>query len=195
MTYAQYWILDAVAEDRYALSTLREDVVENAFNRKGHGLTRPQLIKTLTDLFSDGDIFVTYDDDSEQHTLSETEIGAAFMSSRWVWYGLTQQGGAKWEAISRPEWLRFITGGLNEEANDCDVASANRAAIAEYLHDDRVRDRIIPASVVWQEILDWQATYWKSLPAGFEVHFRITNPSEDFMVAQPPKNWYTNPFA
>ena len=36
--------------------------------------------------------------------------------------------------------------------------------------------KIDPATAVWEELTPWQATYWKTLPHGYQVSFQCEEP-------------------
>lgn len=114
MDRAEYWILDAIAEGMWLLGTLKPDIVQMAFNRPGHGLDYDALIGLLDRLFRDGDLVADRVslpnwEDSQLFVPTREEIVdlLAVVGGPDVFYGLTAQGGARWEAVSAPDWERF----------------------------------------------------------------------------------------
>jgi hypothetical protein len=124
----EYWILDVAVECAQYISSLRheEEYLEQAFNRKGHGLTYLEILDTLDSLFQRGDIIASFH--SNDITLYSTE---PFLPTREqidlamkeelpcsVFYELTPQGGARWESISQTNWNYFFDFVWPEEANE-----------------------------------------------------------------------------
>ncbi len=198
MDRAEYWILDAAVEGMWALGTLKPDIVQMAFNRPGHGLSYDALIGLLDRLFQRGDLVADRVgrlnwEDSHLSVPTREEIVdlLAVVGGPDVWYGLTAQGGARWEAVSAPDWERF---------SDCwwgdpdwwGAVSADHLRVEQYLSSAKVQSRIVPGSELWEVVTPWQATYWKTLPIGHKVSFRITKPKRLMPWAEPAADWYKN---
>ena len=165
MTGGEYWILDVVLEWRDSIRALEPDdieALEAAFNRKWHGLPHDELLDTLDSLFQRGDIiageFASDHDDAhtELYTLSRKDIEAELRRRLYkgrrrppscIYYGLTAQGGARWEAISRPDWNCYLNRYGNQDANglDCqEMESSNKALIEAYLERELRLGRVLP---------------------------------------------------
>jgi len=97
-----------------------------------------------------------------------------------VYYGLTAQGGAKWEAAARPDWNRFIYGGYSD--SEAELISMNRQWVERYfmLIQPGGFDTLfaVPGTEVWDTLEPWQALYWKTLPIGHRVRFTYTSGGE-----------------
>lgn len=198
MDRAEYWILDSVVDGMRLFGTLHPAVVQEAFNRPGHGLGYDQLLDLLNCLFQSGDLvanrvsLLNYED-SRLFVPARAELAGLFTvtGDSDVFYGLTAQGGARWEAVSAPDWNGF---------SDCwwtepdwwGAVGADRRRVEQYLLSAQVQARVVPGSEFWEVVRPWQATYWKSLPIAHKVSFRITESEEAMPWAAPAAGWYKN---
>ena len=119
-------------------------------------------------------------------------------------YGLTQEGGAQWEAFAAPDWQKYIAGGWGYQFSDEDeycweLICADKAWLEAYIeslcYHDHDHKEVISESVAWDYVTPWQATYWKQLDGGHRVRFQDQVKTElDFI--QPPsleffyQGWY-----
>ena len=198
MSAASFWILDAVATDKWPLDYLKENVVEQAFNREGHGLTDHELFQLLCQLFTEGFLFAdrVFDFQTWANELlipGITELQRIFSGQDWVWYGLTEKGSAFWETVTQPNWQNYIFSGLAADGQCC-VASGGRQILQSYLFKPDVQCCVAPGTLHIETVADWKATYWKTLPTGYTACFVVpTDKVEDFPFAESADDWYTNP--
>ena len=101
--------------------------------------------------------------------------------------GFTSAGGTIWEWIHNPDWARYIkyytlyTSDVSDGAKNLYLESTNRERILElcnllrFVGYDAAPD--IPVS--WATVVDWGATYWKTLPLAFQVTIACTEISDD----------------
>lgn len=94
-------------------------------------------------------------------------------------YYLTSQGGARWESMASPDWSKF----LNIENFDCPgqglLVGTTKNIVEKFLALDcflAVSYKHIPGTEVWQVLEPWPATYWKTLPRGYQVAYK-THPA------------------
>lgn len=218
MSSAEWWILDSVATFQFPLDALAtQDGVAFTLNRKWHGLTEDELVDTLYRLFHDGDLIA---ERFEKHaSLGEfvptrTEIMSALSfvppnrrtkgydpaSAFEAYYGLTAQGGARWEAVFRPDWNRYVYSDVG--LDDGQTIAMDRCLVEQYEYFSRYGSdiSIIAGSEQWDVLEPWQATYWKTLPIGHRLRYRFTCEEASKMKEIPDaaeqffkgiNNWYT----
>ena len=213
MERAEYWILDCALETSTPLCGLVSEQIEELFNRGSHGLSRPELIDLLGRMFGGGDLVVRELSRRELEKVGELfvpdirQIEAGLRGERNLYYSITEQGGAKWEEVSKPEWSRYVSGWKYEdpkEFREGEAASMDRELVEEQLSMwSGLGVEIQFFSQKWDRPAPWQATYWKSLPEGHRVTFlcreRFRN---DFFSRtkvyqrwlEKVESWYTNPF-
>jgi len=209
MNRNEYWLLNSAVEGWYPLVWLVCDNVEEVFNKRHHGLQRDELVSVLAELFRRGDLLAQRVEkfiEKEIFTPTRAEIEAALDDRVRCYYGLTSQGGAKWEEVSRPQWERYITAGVYADPQEGEVIGSDRQLVEKY---DSLSDYVTDISVIagsrrWDVLEPWQATYWKELPLGHRLRFKyevkelpINDPayrekckevSEEF---NEMKKWYT----
>jgi hypothetical protein len=218
---AVYWLLDAAALGWMPLEWLTADNVCEVFNtRRGHELSFPDLVDTLEGLFQSGDLIA---ERLEQNHLtgefvpSRPDLVAGLSGQVWLYYGLTGQGGARWEAFARPDWSRYIDASYWTDTTDGDIevgeiVAQDKHAVEQYLaalyaHYVNPTYTIHPDSEHWDLLIPWDVTYWKTLPQGYRVHFTYHDETDRDVVAQrllvaygrpawperimTPANWYT----
>ena len=100
-------------------------------------------------------------------------------------YGLTQEGGAQWEAFAAPDWQKYIAGSSRPEdeegeyemwelmCGDKNWLDAYMASMCFYQQME-----VILESVEWDYVTPWQATYWKRLDGGHRVRCQRRDKSE-----------------
>jgi hypothetical protein len=144
---ARYWLLDSVVEFELPLDLLVSSVLEETLNRRGHGLPYEALIVALHELFEDGDLFAQHMSNflsrtraikepttgkpiprkpiGEQFSPTRLEIEVGLRGEIPINYGLTLQGGAKWEEISQPRWEQYLVAGyiqeISKETPECEA--------------------------------------------------------------------------
>jgi len=195
---AEYWILESVVEAGRMLPTLRPDAVEEAFNRKGHGLSDVQLLETLYGLFLQGYLsaehsYRSQNPSREKFVPSHDQLQSILEEWQQVWYDLTPKGGAVWERLSRPNWQRFIHSSTHATEPQCTVYCANRQRIEDFLGRNDVVENVLQETVWWERKEPWKVTNWKTLAYGYEVYFEYRD-SDDPLWIEPPMYWYTKPW-
>ncbi len=230
MDAAERWILDSVATAPSPLDALASrDGVAFTLNKRWHGLTFDELVTTLYRLFRKGDLRAERFEKLSAVSLGEfiptrDEIirGLSYMPpymrkegiapsiapsavGEEVYYWLTAQGGARWEAAARPDWNKYVdaTSGLDE--NDFSIGetiASDRKLVEQCAYFSRYIENIsiIAGSEIWDILEPWQATYWKTLPIGHRLRYRFTPGEESVVVPIPPlaqqffesiNNWYS----
>lgn len=201
----EYWLLDSVVEARDSLKCLVSEDIEVAFNKQGHGLNRDELISVLDRLFQRGDLFAERKEKSVSKGFfipTTAEIEEAFDGRLLCFYGLTSQGGARWEEVSQPHWERYIVNYIYAEPQEGAIIGSDRDLVEQYdslsQHDSDVL--IVPGSKHWDVLRPWQATYWKELPVGHRLRFKYEWVERPLVSKTDPKisewlqgiqNWYT----
>ncbi len=114
-TRGEYWLLETAVESRFPVSVLTANNLEEILNKTGHGLTRDALIETLHRLIVSGLISIEHEVDgvisTHQHierALNEPRRISRVGERKRTRYGLTQEGGAQWEAFAAPNWEQYI---------------------------------------------------------------------------------------
>ncbi|RKG54109.1 hypothetical protein D7X30_29415 [Corallococcus sp. AB011P] len=175
-----FWFLDAVVELRENLAVLGSPNIEVITNRRPHGLEARELAPMLASLCEAGLIRVKHSEtDALARTLPEIESALAMSScapGRYsgFWYGLTPEGGAVWESLTRPDWSRYSKGWSDGDEH-CFEAGGHELAGEEFAREASRPSRVlVPGSAVWTVMRPWSATYWKTVPVGFQVRYRST---------------------
>ena len=98
-----------------------------------------------------------------------------------VTVSLTPAGGAAWEAFAAPDWGRFLEEfqslrGAEERSLPTGrawrtVRAVSRSRGAQYLRCWADLGGYDPAAVKWRAVAPFPATYWKTLPVGYEAEF------------------------
>jgi len=202
----EYWLLDSAIEGWYSIKWLVSDDIEGSFNKQNHGLNREQLISVLDHLFQRGDLLAERMEKLVPTGFfipTQTEIEDALSGRLDCSYGLTSQGGARWEEVSQPRWERYITAGVYADPQEgAEVIGSDRQMVEKYdsLSHQLLGVSGVPGSKHWDVLEPWQATYWKVLPRGYRVRFSYEwvepspDPRRDRAVTEWLKeiqNWYT----
>ncbi|MFM9267044.1 hypothetical protein [Tychonema sp. BBK16] len=133
-------------------------------------------------------------------------------------YYLTPQGGARWEAMAHPDWSKFFSLKFYEPfPYEEQILGTQQQIMEQLLVLERfIFDRQhIQGKEVWDVLEPWQATYWKTLPRGYQVRCEsqpnVSDNSElDYLKEGAPpelveeyeqamqcyedmKKWYTDP--
>lgn len=173
----EYWLLDSVVEKWDSLKSLVSDDIEGAFNKRSHGLNRDELVSVLDHLFQRGDLLARRREKSVSKGFfipTRREIEEALDGRLNCFYGLTSQGGARWEEVSQPQWERYISSSVYAEPQEGETIGSDRALVEQYellsRYDSEVS--VIPGSEQWDVLRPWQATYWKELPLGHRLRFK-----------------------
>ncbi|QDT15192.1 hypothetical protein [Alienimonas californiensis] len=193
LTRGEYWILNSLVEHSHSLCGYGypDRYLWLLFNRQPHGLSEDELVLTLLGLFNAGWIEGEVDGETTTPFVPDgTTIRAALQSEfdhsdpDWprllhaatppIHLRLTSEGGAVWEAFAEPRWEDFIDdfSDSNEPLENRTVRATRRDHGRQYLRCWAERDRFDPDAVVWKPVSPFPATYWKTLPVGFEAQFR-----------------------
>ena len=157
---------------------------------------------------TDGDIEIAADESKPART---EPVDVRKITS----YGLTQKGGAQWEAFAAPDWEKYIAesfqpedaegeyemwelicGDKNWRYADKDCLDPPQNWLEEYIESMCFYNQkeVILESVEWDYVTPWQATYWKRLSGGDRVRFRCRDKrnGENFEPPLPPvaEDWY-----
>jgi hypothetical protein len=201
----EYWLLDSVVESWDSLKCLVSEDIEGAFNKPSHGLHRDELVSVLDRLFRRGDLLAERMEKSVSKGFfvpTQTEIEEAFDGRLNCFYGLTSQGGVRWEEVSRPQWERYITASQYFDPQEVEIIGSDRQMVEKYdsLSDYSMSVSVVAGSKQWDVLEPWEATYWKVLPLGHRVRFSYEpvdlplDRSRDLAVWEwlnEIHNWYT----
>jgi hypothetical protein len=193
---ASYWLLDAAALGRPPLQWLTAENLCEVFNtRRGHDLLLPALIDMLERLFQTGDVIAERMEKNEllgEFVPTRPDIMAGLTGQVCLFYGLTAQGGTRWEAFARPEWSRYIDVGYWTDATRGEIAvgeivAQDQHAVEQYraalfAHYVEPTYTIHPDSERWDLVVPWCATYWKTLPQGHRLRFKYHEETDRTIV-------------
>jgi len=199
-TRGEYWLLETVVEHELKICDLVDNDLELHLNKKGHGLTRTSLVETFYRLLSSGLIYAKNEATGFILTPEQIEL-ALDEPKRWVgvpvderkvtYYGLTQEGGAQWEAFAAPDWQRYIDAsfGCLEDHEDSmgEMICADKDWLEKYFESRCFYnpEDVILESVVRDYIVPWDATYWKQLEGAHRIRFREPDESEKVNLRVP----------
>ena len=210
MATNEFWLLDSVLEMRHPLSMLTSEQVESWFGRPAHGMTRDELLGLLGELFARGDLCASTDERGD-FVPAEAELAAALDGGADADYGLTEAGGARWEALARPDWNRFMDEVYGDDSAGAITGRAlggqyaGEITCADRVHLDQYLQGVVyngflphPETVQVETLTPWQALYWKVLPVGERVTFqclRVKPVAEEEVPAwfREMKIWYKRP--
>ena len=205
MDHAEAWLLEAVAEMRVPLHFLVDPSIETQFNNDGHGLEREGLKELLWALFCRGDLRgYSEERDEFQPTLEELDAALVVVPLAWralAWrgadddrlisYQLTQQGGARWEAHTRPDWAKYVTNWRSLPDDDVTImevtiSATARKSLSRFLDGlGELGDVIVPGSISTVRLAPWEEIYWKELPEGHQLTFRCRGADWDTPTTDP----------
>lgn len=213
MNKLEYWFLDTAVEDVIGFSWIVPDerYGDLAINRAPLNLTVAEITDVLHGLFQKGDLLAITSSDTPLYKLedflnrgfipSKSEIESAIHQRINLFYFLTTQGGERWESFSQPNWDLYWTG------YNGFLGCADRKLLEAYLalyhliDHGNTRAYIIPGTESWEILTPWQATYWKTLPIGYEVRYESRSVEFDESAKRDPKlierekqadNWYSS---
>lgn len=215
---SEYWLLESSVDAWVPLHLLVRPNVNEVFNKCSHGLDRSQLLGVLLTLF-DKNLIVgkTWHKESSFRP-TEAQVNAALNiegagdAEGGILYGLTPLGGRVWEEYAKPDWDRFIShgwdatskvfqeGGESKEVEEEEICAARREWVEIFsLVAGLMGHRILPGSVVWEELRPWHATYWKTLPVGYRIRYQFVardaggSWAEVMALYAKLKNWFSPP--
>ena len=192
-TRGEYWLLENVVEDESAICALVRSESE-FFNIKGHGLTRTPLVETLYRLLSSGLIYAKNEVDGFISTSEEIERAlnepksrgyAPFDNKKRTSYGLTEEGGAQWEAFAALDWQSYIKANFywpkGSERGMWEVICADKRQLGLYYRSFCFYRQVEASleSMEWDYIAPWQATYWKQLEGAYRLRFDYQEKRDD----------------
>ena len=181
-TRGEYWLLEAVVTAKIPLCWLDWEGLEEILNQQGHGLSRPDLVRTLARLFDSG-LIEAHKEEDASYALTAKQIEDALneTQSRGIGnyhvYGLTLQGGAQWEEFSAPDWNRFIDASTTFDSDEKQIGRVeclHKQHLEAYLQGlHHMNKSIREETMRWKELRPWQATYWKEFPSGWQVTYEF----------------------
>jgi hypothetical protein len=191
MDKTEYWLLDSAVELRHPLKSLASEDVELSHNRRSHGLGVAALTDLLHRLFEDGWLLAERRGGPPPlgaFVPTRPEIEAALAGEQCIYYGLSAQGGARWEAVSKPDWERYVSASFGTSPNEGEIIAARRQSVERYdsLPAYPSGVSVTDGSRRWDVLKPWPATYWKTLPAGHRLRFRYTWDAEAPAKEIPP---------
>ena len=206
-TRGEYWLLEIAVEHEWSISGLIDNELELHLNKKGHGLTRASLLESLYLLLSSGLIYAKNEVDGFISTYEQIEAalneppGGIFPAGveKYTSYGLTQEGGAQWEAFAAPDWEKYIVEmGEGEDESGYELQElicADKDWLEKYLESFCFYHQIEVSleSMEWDYISPWEVTYWKQLEGAHILRFQERDKSEveDYERARTPNpEWY-----
>ncbi|MCG9134202.1 hypothetical protein J5I95_21285 [Candidatus Poribacteria bacterium] len=199
-TRGEYWLLEIAVEHEWSISGLIDNELELHLNKQRHGLTRASLLESLYRLLSSGLIYAKSEVDGFISTYEQIECalneppGGIFPAGveKYTSYGLTAEGGAQWEAFAAPDWQSYIkVGSQVPDGSECgmwEVICADKGQLESHFKSIYFHCPIEMslASVEWNYIAPWQATYWKQLEGAYSVRFQARDKNEEKAEPSPP---------
>lgn len=193
-TRGEYWLLETVVELPVPICWLNWDGMEEALNKKGHGMDRSLLIETMSKLFKDGLVIAHKANKwNDSRSLTSEEIGNALNENPYkkeLFYRLTTKGGEHWEAFALPNWENYISDcyeAINgNEKEKCTLMCPQKERLATSLNSLQCHEyEVENDSIQWDIIQPWQATYWKKLDIGHRVCFLFKYKEKDYSKPEP----------
>lgn len=166
--------------------TLREVSLEDKVQSE-------EVAKAATKLFTEGDILAEvmgenkaeppYEDYEwyQDIILSPEDVIANLNGDLTAYYYLTPQGGAKWEAVSNPNWNLFYLEKIYFNPDVANLEGINKSILEKWLNFSDFLSSVMPVSgsEEWEVIEPWKATYWKILQKAWRVTYKHIS-HEDF---------------
>jgi len=188
IAYGEAWLLESAVPFFIPLTFLAmsDEEIGLQFNHPSHHMTRDELLRTLSSLFIRGEL-VGKQEALGEHVPTAEQVDKALVppvrrpNGGVAWgrgtdaplcYGLSQAGAARWERMAEPDWERYFEDMWPEE-NTCEVVAGSQHRLDEVLRSTRELWDIEPVgNGIEQDVLTpWEATYWKTLPAGYRARF------------------------
>ncbi|BCM88787.1 hypothetical protein IAD21_00629 [Abditibacteriota bacterium] len=197
---AENWLLDSVIKYHHPLDILLAEDIEEQFNRKGHGLWEPELTALLYRMFSDGLLIASTSipplggpDWTEVDFYPTFEqVRAGLHREIDIYYGLTAEGGKTWESLTNTQWNKCVGESFCFKTRTRQIISMDVSRVRrELLHWD-IMDRISHRvkNAVWDVVIPWEATYWKTLPYGHRASFAKPSFTEEECESRPIRETY-----
>jgi hypothetical protein len=205
---AKYWLFDLVCVGTFPIHILIIDDLTLVVNKQTeHGLTYEELVDTLYSLFEEGMLIADLFHDSSNFPIeinpTRQDIENALARKMKIQYGLTPLGGKQWENFYKPNWNLYIYCCCHRDS--IVLKACHRHILEKYLNllPYSSQKEVVSGSEVWEPLVPWQATYWKTLPSGWQVACKTRETDEYLGQIVPTEyqewldqiyNWYTNPF-
>ena len=197
-TRGEYWLLETVVEDEFPIADLVASDLELDLDKKGHGLTDAALVETLHRLIASGFIYAKNEIDGFISTYEQLERAlnqpaghnTAIDEEKSTSYRLTPKGGAHWEVFAAPDWQKYVSVGQTF-SDECEhriweLMCADKAWLEWYVESFffNYQAEVVFASIEWDCISLWHATYWKQLEGAHRVRFQGQDKTEE--ICSPP---------
>jgi hypothetical protein len=178
LSRAEYWLLENVVTNTFPLDYLSSEHLDEMLNKPSHGLALAPLTETLVGLFERNWVAASKLKEPSRRMLTREEIATALIQNAEkpaedpFYYGLTASGGAVWESFAAPNWDWFLDVGLGLSEDGGEFIGASQERLQCYLSlVHHLGCHVRPGSERWDQVVPWQATYWKELPIGHRVRF------------------------
>ena len=191
MNKFEYWFLDTVVERPLHFNDLLPHPTYGCLdiNRAPLELSLTEMAKIMEGLFQRGDLLVIPPSEerfdlTQGFIPSRAQIEAALSERLNLFYFLTPQGGQRWESVSNPKWEQYfswVEGYLTCASREM---AEKILAIRHLLPYGNSRYHVIPETAMWETLTPWQATYWKTLPVGYQVNYQYYIVEKDEMQEQ-----------
>jgi hypothetical protein len=178
---AHYALLNAVSLDVWAAYLLAgEAPMEAIMNMPSHGLPEDELTEHFFRLWTAGLIECSIEE-SGPPVAPDFEIARQQfehtrdwppMGKRALIYRLSGAGGRLWEHFASPDWNKFFRTD-SPHSKEWSLASSNRYLVELLQKCRRYHPPPIEGTDRWTTHQPWNATYWKTLPIGYEFAFRF----------------------
>lgn len=179
LTWGEYWLLESASKARIPFRYLFHPELPLVLNKPGHHLDELEVLDALERLLDRGDL-ICERDSRGVHRPTRAELAQALAYTRerprdGLCYGLTAQGGARWEALARVDWSAYVQVGHGE------ITGVDRARV----------ERALPPGVAaeWDRLEPWPVSPWRTLTAAHRARFAPT----DEYHPLPHEPWFTPP--
>lgn len=202
LSRGEYWILNLVSEVICPINSLFSDNIEELFNKAGHGMNHNEVLSVLLSLY-EKELISMWQHNNHLPCLKVEYVRRYLEKNNttqdWVTYQLTEKGGIVWEEFASPDWERYISTQYKPFENDLEIEigkieCANRKVLDGYLQSLKFHDLdIVDGSIIYEELKPWEATYWKTLPAGYRIKFKCEWKKESNQPQTPEwleQRWY-----
>jgi len=188
IAYGEAWLLETAVEHCIPLTFLAmsDEQIGLQFNQPSHHMTRIELLGTLCSLFQRGEL-IAEQEILGSHCPTPEQVDAALVPPfrranggvAWgtgqvapLYYGLSQTGAARWERMAEPDWGRYFEDSWAEETT-CEVVAGSEQRLEELLRCTCELWDVVPVNdrIERDVIMPWNATYWKTLQAGYRGRF------------------------
>jgi hypothetical protein len=148
-TRGEYWLLELVVTFRVSVASLLDPDIEALYNKPGHGMHRERLMHALESLTKRG--LIAFHRTTAAGESPVADFGAAFdeppSCREKIYYGLTPNGGAQWEAFACPKWEQFVDHSAScDEGNEVHEIFAASRALLQSIFDGLHYEGIVPKS-------------------------------------------------